>query len=135
MAKSIEKIEGIGPKTGESLRKAGIRTVTDLLDAGAEKKSRRALAEKTGISEARILKCVNMADLFRINGVASQYAELLECAGVDTVNELKHRNAENLAARMAEVNEDKRLVRRAPSATVVGDWVAQAKKLPPKVRY
>lgn len=135
MAKSIEKIEGIGPKFGEALRSAGVRTVEDLLEAGADKKSRKALAENTGISEGRILKCVNMADLFRINGVASQYAELLECAGVDTVNELKHRNASNLASKMAEVNEDKNLVRRPPSATVVSDWVAQAQKLPAKVTY
>lgn len=135
MSKSIEKIEGIGPKTGEALRKAGIRTVDDLLESGADKKSRAALAAKTGINEARILKCVNMADLFRINGVASQYAELLECAGVDTVKELKHRNADNLAATMADVNKTKNLVRRAPSSTVVSDWVAQAKKLPAKISH
>tara|TARA_R110000782_G_scaffold125657_5_gene217307 strand:+ start:1393 stop:1800 length:408 start_codon:yes stop_codon:yes gene_type:complete len=135
MSKSIEKIEGIGLKTGEALRKAGIRTVDRLLESGADKKSRSALAEKTGISEAKLLKCVNMADLFRINGVASQYAELLESAGVDTVKELKHRNAENLAAKMAEVNDAKNLVRRPPSTAVVSDWVAQAKKLPGKVSY
>lgn len=135
MSKSIDQIEGIGPKFGEALRNAGVRTVESLLDAGADKKSRAALAEKTGISEGRILKCVNMADLFRINGVASQYAELLECAGVDTVKELKHRNAENLAAKMAEVNEAKNLVRRPPSTAVVSDWVAQAKKLPARVSY
>jgi predicted flap endonuclease-1-like 5' DNA nuclease len=135
MAKSIESIEGIGPKLGMALRGAGVKTVGGLLKAGADKKSRKALADATGISEQRILKCVNMADLFRINGVASQYAELLECAGVDTVKELKHRNAENLAAKMAEVNEAKNLVRRPPSATVVNDWVAQAKKLPAVVTY
>ena len=135
MAKSIESIEGIGPKYGAALRSAGVRTVDNLLEAGASKKARGDLAEKTGISEIRVLKCVNMADLFRINGVASQYAELLECAGVDTVKELKMRNAENLASKMSEVNEDKNLVRRTPSVTVVQDWISQAGKLPPKVTY
>jgi len=135
MTKSIEKIEGIGPKHGEALRNAGIRTVDDLLAAGADKASRSALAEKTGISEARIMKCVNMADLFRINGVASQYAELLECAGVDTVRELRHRNAENLAMKLAEVNGEKNLVRRTPSTKIVQDWIFQAQKLPGKVTY
>lgn len=135
MAHSIEKIEGIGPKTGAALRNAGIRTVQGLLEAGCDKKSRKSLADRTGISESRILKCVNMADLFRIKGVASQYAELLECAGVDTVNELKHRNAENLAAKMAAVNEEKKLVRRPPSVAVVSSWVSQAKQLPAKVLY
>ncbi len=135
MAKNIEKIEGIGPKFGAALRGAGIRTVDDLLQAGADKVSRGALAAKTGISEAHILKCVNMADLFRINGVASQYAELLECAGVDTVRELKNRNAENLAAKMAEVNDEKNLVRRTPSVKIVQDWIYQAQKLPGVVSH
>ena len=135
MSKSIETIEGIGPKSGEAFRAAGIRTVEDLLTRGASKGSRQELAASTGLSETRILRCVNMADLFRINGVASQYAELLESAGVDTVKELKHRNAENLAAKMAEVNEEKKLVRRSPSAIVVQGWVSQAKKLAAKVSH
>lgn len=135
MAQGIEKIEGIGPKMGAALRGAGVRTVDRLLTAGGDKKSREALSKATGISESRILKCVNMADLFRISGVASQYAELLESAGVDTVKELKHRNAENLATKMAEVNAAKKLVRRPPSSAVVSRWVAQAKSLPAMVSH
>lgn len=135
MHKKIESIEGVGAKTGQALRGAGIRTVDDLLDAAADKASRAALARKTGIGEAQLLKFVNMADLFRINGVATQYAELLESAGVDTVKELKHRNAENLAAAMAEANRAKNLVRRPPSSAVVSDWVEQAKKLPAKISH
>ena len=135
MAKSIESIEGVGPKMGDALRGAGVRTVDDLLSAGASKRDRKQLADNTGISEVRILNFVNMADLFRINGVASQYAELLEGAGVDTVKELKHRNAANLTEKMAEVNGEKNLVRRTPSVKVVQDWITQAGKLPPKVSY
>ena len=135
MSKSIERIEGVGPKTGEAFRRAGIRTVGDLLNKGADKGSRRELAAATGIGESVILRCVNMADLFRINGVASQYAELLESAGVDTVKELKHRNAENLAEKMAEVNNLKKLVRRPPSTIVVQGWVSQAKELPARVSH
>ncbi|MBT8093605.1 MAG: DUF4332 domain-containing protein [Gammaproteobacteria bacterium] len=135
MTRKIESIEGIGPAYGQALRAAGVRTVDDLLEAGATKQARAELAGKTGISEPRVLKCVNMADLFRINGVASQYAELLEGAGVDTVKELKHRNAENLAGKMTEVNEAKNLVRRTPSVKVIQGWISQAGKLPPKVTY
>ena len=135
MRKNIESIEGVGPKTGETLRSAGIRTADDLLEAAATPASRAALARITGISEAELLKFVNMADLFRINGVATQYAELLECAGVDTVKELKYRNAENLAAAMEEVNRTKNLVRRPPSKVVVSDWVEQARKLPERIHH
>jgi len=135
MSKSIESIEGVGPKTGDALRSVGIRTVEDLLSRGADKRSRIELASKTKIQESKILRCVNMADLFRINGVASQYAELLESAGVDTVKELKHRNAENLAEKMAEVNDKKKLVRRPPSSIVVQGWISQAKELPARVSH
>lgn len=135
MAKRIEDIEGIGPKTGATLREQGIRSVDDLLKAGSNKKGRAQLAEKTGLSEPRVLKCVNMADLFRVKGVASQYAELLEAAGVDTVKELKNRNAENLAAKMEEANAAKRLVRKTPSVKVIASWIDQAKKLPGVITY
>lgn len=135
MGKPIEDIEGIGPSNGAALRDAGINSVEKLLEQGCTKKGRVEIAGKTKISEARILKWVNHADLFRISGVASQYAELLERAGVDTVKELRNRNADNLAQKMADVNAKKKLVRVAPSAKIVAGWVAQAKKLGPKVTH
>ena len=135
MSKTIEEIEGIGPAYGAALRDAGIKTVDNFLDAACDKKGRAELAEKTKITEAHLLKCVNMADLFRIKGVASQYAELLEGAGVDTVKELKHRNAENLAAKIEEVNADRNLVRQTPSVEVISSWITQAKELPAKITH
>jgi predicted flap endonuclease-1-like 5' DNA nuclease len=135
MAKAIEDIEGIGPSYGEKLRSAGIKTAEALLEAGAAAQGRSALAEKTGLSEAQILKWVNMADLFRISGIAGQFAELLECAGVDTVKELRNRNAESLADTLAKVNEEKKLCKATPSAKTLASWIEQAKALPPKVEH
>ena len=135
MGKRIEDIEGIGPSHGAALRDAGIASVEKLLERGGDKKGRAEISGKTQISETRILKWVNHADLFRISGIAGQYAELLEGAGVDTVKELRNRNAENLTAKMAEINEQKQLVRRTPSVKVVSAWVEQAKALPPKVSH
>ena len=131
----VEEIEGIGPVLGEKLRAAGINTVDKLLENAATKKQRQSLAEETGISEKQILKFANMADLFRLNGVGQEYAELLEVAGVDTVPELAQRNAANLTAKMEEVNEAKNLTRKAPSATEVEKWIAQAKELPRVIEY
>ncbi len=76
-----------------------------------------------------------MVDLMRINGVGKQYAELLECAGVDTVKELKMRRPDNLAAKMAEVNEEKHLCKTTPSESMVSSWVAEAKELQPAISY
>ena len=135
MAKPIEDIEGIGPAFGEKLKSAGCNTTDDLLQRGKSPAGRKDLAQATGISDGQILKWVNMADLFRIKGVAGQFAELLECAGVDTVKELATRNADNLAAKMAEVNGEKKLTRRVPPPSTVADWVEQAKSLPAKVTH
>jgi predicted flap endonuclease-1-like 5' DNA nuclease len=78
---------------------------------------------------------VNLADLYRIRGVGSEYADLLEEAGVDTVVELSKRNPENLFAAIAAKNAEKKLVRRPPTQKQVSDWVQQAKGLPRVVSY
>lgn len=131
----IEEIEGIGPVMGEKLREAGINNTDKLLENTQSPKQRKDLAEATGISPKLILRFANMADLFRINGVGQEYAELLEAAGVDTVPELAQRNAENLTAKMEEVNEEKKLVRRTPSVVSVEKWVEEAKSLPRVLTY
>jgi len=135
MSKSIEAIEGIGPKYGAKLRKIGCSSPAALLRDGATPKGRKDIAAKTGISPSIILRCVNMADLFRIKGVASQYAELLEAAGVDTVKELRKRNSANLTQAMHAANQNKKLVRQVPSDKMVSTWIAHAKRLSPVVTY
>ncbi len=135
MAYKIDEIEGIGPAYKEKLNGAGIETTDNLLDACGDKKGRAAMAEKTGLSEGQLLKWANMADLMRISGVGEEYSELLEAAGVDTVKELRNRNAENLAAKMKEVNEEKKLTRTVPSESQVEKWVDQAKTLDPKISH
>jgi predicted flap endonuclease-1-like 5' DNA nuclease len=129
------EIEGIGPSFKKKLQKVGIRTTGKLLERAANPKGRRQLADESGIDEARILKWANMADLMRIKGVAEEYSELLEAAGVDTVKELKRRNAANLADKMAEVNAKKKLVRLLPSEKRVESWVAHAKTLKAVMTY
>jgi predicted flap endonuclease-1-like 5' DNA nuclease len=129
MAK-LTDIEGVGPAYSQKLKKAGVSSTDALLNKGATAKGRQAIADKSGISGKRILRWVNHADLFRLDGVAGEYAELLEAAGVDTVPELAQRNAENLYQKLVEVNEAQKLVRVVPVQTQVGQWVEQAKNLP-----
>jgi predicted flap endonuclease-1-like 5' DNA nuclease len=133
--KSIATIEGIGPGYAEKLKLKGIDSVESLLKKGGNKAGRRELAASTGISETMLLKWVNMADLFRINGVAGQYAELLERAGVDTVKELAQRNADSLHQKMTEVNQTAQVVRLVPGIGSVEKWVMQAKTLAPMVSH
>ena len=135
MAYKIDEIEGIGPAYREKLQGAGIGTTDDLLEQCCTPQGRKAIAEKTGVSEKNILGWTNMADLMRVSGIGRQYAELLEASGVDTIKELRNRNAENLASKMAEVNAVKNLANSVPAQSVVEDWIAQAKATDPKITY
>lgn len=135
MSKPIKDIEGIGPTYAEKLASMGIHTVHALLDKGCTTSGRKEIAKKTGISETLILEWVNMADLFRIEGVGEEYSDLLEEAGVDTVAELSKRVPENLYNKLKEVNEEKNLVKQLPTLDTVKKWVNAAKTLSRKVEY
>lgn len=125
----IEEIEGIGPAYGAKLTTAGVTTTEQLLERGATRKGRTELAGSSGITDTLILEWVNHADLMRIKGVGSEYSDLLEAAGVDSPAELAQRNAANLTAAIADVNEKKKLVRQVPSESVVTGWIAEAKTM------
>ena len=135
MAYKVEQIEGIGEVYAEKLNAVGIKTAEELLEKCANPKGRKELEDETGIAGALILKWANHADLMRINGVAGQFSELLEAAGVDTVKELTLRVAANLQAKMEEINEKKKLVKRVPSLSEVERMIAQAKELKPMMTY
>lgn len=131
----INEIEGIGAAYSEKLQAAGIKTVEELLKAAATPKDRKELEGKTGIGHHHLLKWVNQADLFRIQGVARQYAELLEAAGVDSVMELAQRKPDHLHAKLLEINEKHHHVKAVPTAEHVKKWVEQAQSLPRIVQY
>ena len=131
----IEDIEGIGQVVGEKFRAAGVKDTDSLLKNALTTRQRKTLAEQTGLSEARILKFANMADLYRISGVGSEYSELLEASGVDTVPELAMRNAANLTQAMATVNQEKKLTRQVPTEAEVSKWIEQAKTLPRMIEH
>jgi len=135
MKQKLTKVEGIGAAYAGKLEAAGLRTTDDLLAAADTPAKRAQLAETTGISGKLILEWANLADLFRIKGVGEEFSDLLEEAGVDTVVELSRRVPENLCAKMAEINEAKKLVRRLPTLKEVQSWVGQAKELPRVLQY
>ena len=132
---ALATIEGIGSAYDAKFKGVGVTSVEKLLEMGASPKGRKDLAEKTGISGDLLLKWVNRADLYRIKGVAEEYSDLLEAAGVDTVVELAQRNAANLYAKLVEVNQAKKLVRQMPTEAQVSAWIDFAKALPRAVTY
>ena len=131
----IVDIQGVGEVYAEKLIAAGIKDTDALLAKCAKPAGRKALAEETGISPKLILTWTNHVDLYRIQGVGPQFAELLEAAGVDTVKELKHRVPENLQKKLEEVNAQKNLTNRVPAVKEVEKMIEQAKELPAVMEY
>jgi predicted flap endonuclease-1-like 5' DNA nuclease len=133
---NIADVEGIGPEYAQKLVDAGISTTDELLARGATPKGRIGIESATGISGKLILDWVNHADLMRLNGVGSEYADLLEAAGVDSPAELAHRNPANLAQTFQEIVAARPdTVRRIPSEETVAGWIEQAKSLDKAVSH
>ena len=133
--KPLTEIEGIGPAYSEKLAAIEITNIEQYLEATADRDGRKEVAEKTGISPKLVLEWANRADLMRVPGIGEEFSDLLEQAGVDTVNELKFRNPENLYTALVEINQEKNLVRRMPSQSDLEAWIESAKQLPPMLTY
>ncbi len=134
MAKLTE-ILGIDSAHEKSLQQAGIDSVETLLRVCVRSKQRVQLADRTGISKTTILEWAHNADLFRIQAVTYDYANLLRDAGVETVPELSRRNAARLHKRLKEIHEFKSLAYPLPSEGEVSDWITQARGLPRILQY
>ena len=131
----IDEIRTLAHRDATRLRKAGIRTTEALLRRAASRSGRSELSGETGIATSELLRWVNFADLMRVKGVGSEYAELLTICGVSTVPELRRRNGVTLNARMHSVNHKKDLVRRLPTQAMVETWIERAAALEPVVRH
>jgi large subunit ribosomal protein L20 len=131
----LARISDLTEEHSAKLNTADIHRCEQLLEKGATPAGRKEIAEVAGVEEKLVLRWINQADLFRITGVESKYANLLEASGVDTVPDLAQRNAENLHETLVAINEKLSLVQRIPSAAQVADWITEAQALPRIVNY
>jgi hypothetical protein len=131
----IARLDGLDQEEAAKLRAAGIRTCHALLARAATPKARRQLSERCGLDECAILRWARIADLTRVPGVARDYAELLEAAGVGTVRDLRRRNAGRLAKELVEINNERELVRLPPGERRVRAWIAAAQTIEPVLAY
>ncbi|MDX6273876.1 MAG: hypothetical protein QOJ92_1086 [Frankiales bacterium] len=131
----IIDVEGIGTTYADKLKAAGIDTTEQFLTSAGTQKGRQTLEDSTGISAKLLLEWANHVDLMRIDGVGSEFSDLLEAAGVDSCPELAQRNATSLIAKMTEINEVKSLTRRLPTEAQVAGWIKQAGDLPKIVTH
>ncbi|MDK1018826.1 MAG: DUF4332 domain-containing protein [Actinomycetota bacterium] len=130
---SISSIRSISHRHATKLRKSKVRTTESLLEQASTRKGRSGVSERTGIPTADLLRWAHQADLMRVRGIGSEYADLLAAVGVDTMKLLRRRNAENLIGVMTHINTRRRLVQRLPTVEMVQGWIDAAGETDPIV--
>ncbi len=128
MPLAIRKLKGVTPEVEAKFKACGLDTAEKFFEAVVTAPQREELAIQAGVPPEMVLELANRADLSRIKGIAGVYSDLLEEAGVDTVKELKGRVAENLLARMLEVNAAKNLTPKPPTLKNVQTWISLARR-------
>jgi len=128
MALAIGKLKGMTAELEAKFKARGLDTAEKLFEAVLTAKQREDLAAALGAPKPVIQELANRADLARIKGIAGVYGDLLEEAGVDTVKELKGRIADNLLAKILEVNSAKNLTPKPPTLKNVQTWISLAKR-------
>ena len=130
---SISAIRAISHRDATKLRKSRVRTTESLLQQASTRTGRAEVSRRTGIPTAELLRWAHQADLMRIKGVGSEYADLLAGAGVDTIKALRRRNAANLMVAVTQVNTKRRVVQRLPTVEMVQGWIDEANEIEPLV--
>jgi hypothetical protein len=135
LARKLDDMTGIPPEDRQKLEAAGMDSLGALLAQGLTRKTRAELAAESGVPADLILTWVNHIDLLRVQGIDSEYADLLAAAGVDTIPALGQSNPQVLHQQLLEANEAKTPTRKAPVLSQVIDWVEQAGRLPRYIQY
>ncbi len=130
---NITDIEGIGPKYGEALTKAGIATVEQLLEQCASAEARAKCAETTGLNVKSLERWAKMSDFFRLTDVSGNEAELLEVSGYRNMADLAGSTAADVLSKLQATNAEKSLAPSVPEESVIESWISQAKTLPAKL--
>jgi predicted flap endonuclease-1-like 5' DNA nuclease len=130
----INKVVGVTEVLRSTLKREGITTVSKFLQEAATPHARKHLSDKTGISEAALLRLANQADFLRIQGVSGYKAKLLEESGVPTMKRLAQINPERLYKAMKTANAREKIVLRVPGQMQVVRWVKTAKMIEKRVK-
>ena len=131
----VIEIEGVGPAYAAKLKAAGFESASDLLGAGLTEAGRIIISQNTGIPEPLINRWVNHADLFRVDGIGPQFAEILCASGINSVEDLAKCDATELEARLRATDEKMHLTRRVPSVKELEKMINLAAQVEPVLSY
>jgi predicted flap endonuclease-1-like 5' DNA nuclease len=120
----------VGPAHADQLAKAGVTSIEDLLREVASPATSRRLAQRLGVSSLLVERWADVARLMEIEGIGSDYANLLTEGGIWSPHDLARKeSADQLRELLREVNEIRSVVHRIPSRAILERWIQKARVL------
>lgn len=133
-SQDLSGLPAMEPEFARRLRAAGVSMPMMLLKKGATPESRLKLAEKAGVDAAELATWVNVVDLFRVRGLNTEHAVLLDGVGVRGVSDLAAADPASLTEELDKINQEANLLTQSPGLAEVTHWIGQAKQLPPAIQ-
>jgi predicted flap endonuclease-1-like 5' DNA nuclease len=124
---SLELIDGVGPAYAKRLKASGVVSPQALLARTQDGIDR--FADQLDVSTGMIERWIADADLTRVDGIGSEFMDLLNAAGVGSITDLAARDADALRSEIVSLNADTGMGDALPSQSTLRSWISAAKKL------
>jgi hypothetical protein len=131
----MKEFIGISSDTVFKLEKVGIKDTIGLFDNIITPKSRKELANKTGITDSEIMELAKLTDLSRIRWVGAMFARVLFESGFDTVEKVSKANHEDLYKRITQLNKERNLYKGNIGVNDMKLCVNAAREVPLEIEY
>ncbi len=131
----IKDFSGISNDIVVRLEKIGINNTVKLFDMVLNAKSRKELAENTGVTDIEILELTKLSDLSRIKWVGVTFARMLYELGIDTVEKASKVDPEKLHTSINLLNKEKKIYKGQIGLNDMKIFVNAAKEIPLEIEY
>ncbi len=131
----IREFSGISNDTVVRLEMIGIKDTVKLFERVINKKSRKELAEATGITDSEMLELTKLTDLSRIKWVGATFARMLYELEIDTLEKASKADPEKLHASINQLNKDKNIYKGHIGLNDIRILVNAAKEIPLEIEY
>ncbi len=131
----IKDFPGISPGTVEKLEHLGIKHTKALFDEIKSESQRKALAARTGLSKAEILKLAKLTDLSRIQWVNHTFAHVLLEAGYHSAASIANAAPEDLLKKANKIGLEQNLFPAHIGIRDMNRLIAAAKRVSSDIEW
>lgn len=130
VARNLDMLLGVTYQHMNQFKAIGISNTIQLLNAVDSAKTKRSLARSLSTTSRQVTRWLYSADLLRIRGLSTHYANLLIEVGICSTADLVYADIDVLISNMQAINKRKRFVKRMPARSQISQWQLDAQILP-----